>query len=345
MGDSVKSLTQLFDEIRSKSKDLKFQSHSPHCPPLVNIYNTCFVNVVLQALFHTVPLTSFLLEQNHGSASSNTNFDYFKELQAHLHEENVMVLLHFIDMIQTFCSSSGVNSVNGVNSGNGVNGNGHSTRTPVKPLAFIRELRTSLPSYEWGKQHDAQELLIWLLNCFHDCLSKLVIHKIEGEPTCKLDQMRVDATIQWVKNYFKPPKSEKGNIESNYAINAKESTDGNEGNDTKFLSHYSQILRIFGGQSLERINCENCNFINYKYESFLSSELTIPENSRNIQDLLSHQCALERLDCENEWTCDQCHTKNQPYRRMTYWQLPEILVLSMKRFSVERIGHNFYHRI
>jgi ubiquitin C-terminal hydrolase len=320
--------------------------------PLVNIFNTCFVNVVLQALFHTMPLTTCLLKGN------------FQEALQHLDDPRIMLFISYIQMndwIWTHDHQKGAQDED---------------KVLMRPANFVNEMRKYLPLYDWGRQHDAQETLIWVLNVFHDCMSRLVVHRIEGEPCNKLDRMRIEATLQWANNYKgtkkygknkeynkEEEKDKEGGVGAGVGVGVGVGQEPKEQIEVllrnkvlEYKSEYSSILKIFGGQFLERLNCEGCNEINHKYVSFLSSELAIPTNNDegslesldslgpdeiNIEELLEHQCSLEKLDAENLWTCDKCNVKNRPFRRMSYWQLPQVLILSLKRFSYEQIGSNF----
>lgn len=328
---------------------------------LDNINNTCFVNVVLQALLHTMPLTTCLLEGKFEEIAQHLSPDETQNtsrilpseashiLQEAESEKQIMLLLYYIKINSKIWTISTTESY-------------HNERLidSIRPSNFIREMREHLPLYEWGRQHDAQETLIWLLNSFHDCLSRLVVHRIEGEPSNKLDKMRIEATLQWANNY-KKQSSQKADISQKATFQKAHDTSSKSQVEIllrdkylEYQSEYSRILKIFGGQFLERLNCEGCNEINHKYVSFLTSELALPKDSGekekyekdeiSIEKLLEHQCSLEKLDAENCWTCDKCKIKNEPFRRMSYWQLPQILILSLKRFSYEQVGNDFYSK-
>jgi ubiquitin C-terminal hydrolase len=270
--------------------------------PLININNTCFVNVMLQALFHTVPLAKALLEGKYKKQASTVK------------DKKLLLLLHFVKMNYVVWT----------------------TNTLIRPSMFIHELAENLPGYELGHQHDAHEALIWLLDVFHECMSKTVVFEIGGVPQKKIDLMKIEAVKQWAQHY----RSKEDRADSNV---------------DPFRTQYSQILDIFGGQYLERVNCEDpsCNFINYKYASFLSSELQIQDTRpgnldgpqvriiESIEEALNHHCSLEKLDADNQWTCEKCKKKTQPYRRISYWKLPEILIIGLKRFRYEKKNGEF----
>lgn len=59
---------------------------------------------------------------------------------------------------------------------------------------------------------------------------------------------------------------------------------------------------------------------------------------------MKNQCNLERLDKDNVWFCEKCKLNTQPYRRMSYWTLPEILIFSLKRFSYEKMNDEYYSK-
>src|SRR5437868_4877100 len=55
--------------------------------PLTNIANTCFLNVVLQVLFHTIPLAEALRDPK-----------TLDDIEEHLEDPRIEILLYFIKM-------------------------------------------------------------------------------------------------------------------------------------------------------------------------------------------------------------------------------------------------------
>lgn len=230
--------------------------------PLVNINNTCFVNVVLQALFHTMPLKEIFINGK------------FNEVLKHLDNKALMLTLSYINM----SFKVWVNSIDNIE--------------PYIPNLFVKELRKNLPLYEWGYHHDAQETLIWVLNIFHECLSKSIIHRIEGEPRNKLDKMRVDAIQQWANNYKNNNSTNSSNSNSKNSNNSN-NINSNNGNNNEYRSMYSNILKIFGGQFLERLNCEGCNEIKHNYVSFLIFGYIFPKFRRGSMQKIYDRRIIE----------------------------------------------------
>ncbi|KAI7838812.1 hypothetical protein COHA_007427 [Chlorella ohadii] len=102
---------------------------------LQNLGNTCFMNSVLQSLVHTAPLAELLLSQS----------------AARLHNGAVNGF-YPIQLARELVSRSLA----------------HHSRGPHAPLAFAKSLRRISRSFRLGRQEDAHEFLIALLDAMHE---------------------------------------------------------------------------------------------------------------------------------------------------------------------------------
>ncbi|XP_072987788.1 ubiquitin carboxyl-terminal hydrolase 21-like isoform X1 [Typha latifolia] len=101
---------------------------------LENLGNTCFLNVILQCITHTVPLVQKLRSSNHAiPCSGDEEFCTFCALRDHVNEA--------------------------------INKSG----SVLIPERFRDNLRKISPDFEPGQQEDAHEFLRCLLNSLHNC--------------------------------------------------------------------------------------------------------------------------------------------------------------------------------
>ncbi|XP_051115413.1 ubiquitin carboxyl-terminal hydrolase 9-like [Andrographis paniculata] len=108
---------------------------------LQNLGNTCFMNSAVQCLVHTAPLVEYFLQ------------DYSEEIN----RENPLGLrgelaVSFGELLRKLWSSG---------------------RSPVAPRAFKGKLARFAPQFSGYNQHDAQELLSFLLDGLHEDLNRV----------------------------------------------------------------------------------------------------------------------------------------------------------------------------
>jgi ubiquitin C-terminal hydrolase len=65
-----------------------------------------------------------------------------------------------------------------------------------------------------------------------------------------------------------------------------------------------------------------------------ASAAPLPKSSLSIQQCLRLFSSPERLDADNLWYCSACKVHRQALKTVKLWRLPEVLVLTLKRFEV-----------
>ncbi|NXD20354.1 UBP42 hydrolase, partial [Spelaeornis formosus] len=104
---------------------------------LINLGNTCYINVILQCLTYTPPLANYLLSQQHSQSCQQQGFCMMCTMEAHIRE----VL--------------------------------YSSARAIQPTAFIRHLKYIGEEFEYGSQGSAYDFFRSILSAMHRaCLSE-----------------------------------------------------------------------------------------------------------------------------------------------------------------------------
>jgi len=104
------------------------------------------------------------------------------------------------------------------------------------------------------------------------------------------------------------------------------------------LKQFSPMKKIFGGMISTTKTCSICGTCSNKFEPFTTLSLSINERSQSIEDCLSKMVEEEQMEEKNKYLCDFCGVKNRSFTKTQIWTPPKILVLHLKRFSINDYG-------
>lgn len=96
--------------------------------------------------------------------------------------------------------------------------------------------------------------------------------------------------------------------------------------------------RLFGGLLASRCSCPKCEASTYSFERFMDLSLEITDYTDTIEEALRLFTAPERLDKENLFECGECKFKVRVQKQMTMYEAPGCLVLHLKRFRYDSMG-------
>lgn len=100
------------------------------------------------------------------------------------------------------------------------------------------------------------------------------------------------------------------------------------GNDEKLLS------RFFGGRSATQLICRGCPHRYERFEHFFTLQLTVFGNrSNSVMSALQDFVAGELLEGDNQYFCSQCNKKVDTVKRTVLADLPDTIILGLKRFD------------
>lgn len=198
-------------------------------------------------------------------------------------------------------------------------------RNAIAPYKFLRSLQSSLGQYiTIHEQNDITEFLMLYLDKLNADMSVELLVDEEDyrkikKNTIKVHQDKVysnlvaDMDIAWLKTVKK---------------------------------EFSPIMDMFYGQIVSQILCGNCNHIHHNYETYCNLSLSIKKCKKNnndetitLEDCLEYHFKDEMINSndKNDWKCDQCNTKSPSKKSIKLWRNPNILIISLKRFSHQLI--------
>lgn len=139
---------------------------------LANVGNSCYINTCMQILSHTYKLSDFLKDESY-KANLNRNPD-------------AIVLLEWAKLLELMWSKN----------------------CTIAPMRFINAIRkvSSIKNrdlFTGFAQNDAQEFLLFIIDCFHNSMQREVDMKISGNAVNKTDKLAITCYGMMQKMYSK----------------------------------------------------------------------------------------------------------------------------------------------
>lgn len=239
---------------------------------LANLGNTCFLNSCLQILSHTYELNRFLDLKTYKNRLNK--------------KPDSALLLEWDNLRQILWTENNV----------------------VNPIRFVKILHkvAEIKGYDdftgWN-QNDVSELLIFLIDCFHNALSREVDMVITGKPQNEKDVM---------------------------ALKCYETT------KQMYSKDYSEIWNLFYGFQISHIISVNSGeTLSSKPEPYFILNLPIPDNNKSstLLDCFDLYVRGEILEGDNAYLNEKTGNKEAVRKYISFWSLPNILVIDIKRFA------------
>jgi ubiquitin carboxyl-terminal hydrolase 8 len=181
----------------------------------------------------------------------------------------------------------------------------------VSPNKFIRVIQDvarvkKLELFTGYSQNDVPEFLLFLIDCFHNSLSREVNIIIEGDVVNETDKLALECYKMIQHSYSKD---------------------------------YSEIWNIFYGIHVSQIiSLETNEMLSMKSEPFFIIDLSIPSLVGyslpiTLYDCLNLYVDGEVLEGDNAWFNEDLKRKQNVQKKIMYWSFPNILVIAIKRFN------------
>jgi len=211
---------------------------------LRNLGNTCFMNAALQCLSNTIPLTDYFLGFNYETEINLQNFL----------GTGGQLVKSYAELIERIWD--------------------HNAKPQISPSNFKASLGRFAPQFEGFQQHDAMELLAFLLDGLHEDLNRVTkkpyAEDVEGDENSDCQKLAIKSWIAYLQR------------------------------------NMSIIVDLFQGQIRSKLSCQECGKESIKFESFMFLTLPISADAKSIDDCLDLYCCEEILDEENKWHCPRC---------------------------------------
>lgn len=239
---------------------------------LANLGNTCFINSCMQIISHTYELNEIL------------DMDlFYKKLK---NKYDSALLLEWNDLRKLLWSSNCIISPGKF----------------IKTIQKLAQLKNK-DIFTGYSQNDLPEFLLFVIDCFHNSLSREIKMNISGQVENETDTIALQC-FEMIKNMYTKEYSEIWNLF--YAV------------------HVSEICNLETGKRIKIIP-----------EPYFMIDLPIPQNNKSpsLIDCFDYYVEGEILDGENAWFNDETNKKINIKKKIQFWSFPNILVIDFKRFN------------
>jgi ubiquitin carboxyl-terminal hydrolase 2/21 len=239
---------------------------------LSNLGNTCFLNACMQVLSHTYELNDFL------------NLETYKKRLKNKYES--AMLIEWDDLRKLLWSENCIVS-------------------PVKFVRTVQKLAQIKDNalFTGYDQNDMTEFLIFVIDCFHESLSREVNMNITGTVVNERDKIAM-VCFERIKQMYS--------------------------ND------YSEIWNIFYGIQVSHLtSIETEKMMSMTPEPYFIINLPIPPNMNqpSLLDCFDLYVEPEIMDGDNCVLNELTGQKEAAKKALSFWSFPTVLVIDIKRFN------------
>lgn len=187
------------------------------------------------------------------------------------------------------------------------------TVAPRRFLSHIRKISAikGRSIFTGFAQNDLPEFLLFFIDCFHNSLKREVVMNIDGASENTTDELAVKCYTMMKNMYEK---------------------------------EYSEMIKLFFGIHVSELNFKDSGkHISITPEPFFVLDIPIPNKKLpSLTDCFDLYCSNEEIDKENGLVNEDTGEKEAMFKKISFFSLPNILVVSLKRFTNLGRKNNVY---
>lgn len=169
----------------------------------------------------------------------------------------------------------------------------------VPPMNILRFLMLLNPVFAYRQQADAQECINTMLQVLHTALTVNVkIHNMPGVGTSDSFELQRLGNGRYA-----------GHVKAN---------------------GYSVIEELFGSQFLSKLVYDDCGHVSHTHDPYTIVPVPIPDKVHTLYDCFDFFIEPEKVE---NVTCDECKEQKSAVKELSFWTLPQVLVIQLKRFN------------
>ena len=179
----------------------------------------------------------------------------------------------------------------------------------ISPNKFVRSVQNVAKEknrdiFTGWSQNDISEFLLFMMECIHNSISRSVTVNINGKKENNVDMLAVKCYTHLKETYAR---------------------------------EFSEINEMFYGiQVTELLSIDKSIKHSVKPEQYFIIDLPLPSKPDiNIYDCLDLYTNEEKMEGENAWFNDKTNSKEDIIKRIRFWNLPDILIITFNRFSFD----------
>ena len=286
---------------------------------LSNLGNTCFLNSCLQALNHTYELHEILDVPN---MKKNMKLDI----------PDTQMMVEWNELRDIIWKNNGVVTPNKF----------------VMNVHRIAKIKNRDIFTGWS-QNDMSEFLLFIIESLHNSISRSISIKITGKPENNVDNMAIKC-YEMLQQVYKKEYSEIMDLFYGMYVSEITSMDSKIIHSTHpehFFLLDLPIPQTFPGAGVRRTQpgttfggaeakhpselvvlgglrplCEKQNFSDQERTETV-----------NLLDCFDMYVRVEIMQGENAWFNDKTNQREDILKRITFWSLPKVLIITLKRFT------------
>lgn len=167
--------------------------------------------------------------------------------------------------------------------------------------------------FESHNQCDTAEFLQFFVDCLHECIKRPMNITINGLSENPIDKLAIKCYETWKIHYE---------------------------ND------YSELKDVFNGIMVSNIKSKDNTILSSKSELYFILDLPVATSEKKYGTLIECLDAFtesEKLEGENAWYNEKTKLKEDVEKQILFWNFPIILVICLKRFSLDGTSKEMHH--